>query len=78
VEAVDTARYLVNMSPSSTLVETTPNEVWSNKKPSVSHLKVSGCDAFVHVPKEMRNKIDKKEFKCIFIKYKDGMKGYKL
>jgi transposase InsO family protein len=32
-EAVDTARYLVNTSPSSILVDTTPHEVWSGKKP---------------------------------------------
>jgi hypothetical protein len=78
VEAVDTARYLVNMSPSSVLVDMTPHEVWSGKKPSVSHLKVFGCDAFVHVPKEKRSKLDKKAVKCIFIGYKEGMKGYKL
>jgi hypothetical protein len=77
-EAVDTARYLVNMSPSSVLVDTTPHEVWSGKKPSVAHLKVFGCDAFVHVPKEKRSKLDKKAVKCIFIGYKEGMKGYKL
>jgi hypothetical protein len=45
---------------------------------SLSHLKVFGCDAFVHVPKEKRSKMDKKEVKCIFIGYKEGMKGYKL
>jgi hypothetical protein len=78
VEAVDTARYMVNMSPSSTLVDKTPNELWSGKKPSVENLKVFGCDAFVHVPKEKRSKLDKKEVKCIFIGYKEGMKGYKL
>jgi hypothetical protein len=32
----------------------------------------------VHVPKEKRSRLDKKEVKCIFIGYKDGMKGYKL
>jgi hypothetical protein len=78
VEAVNTTRYLVNMSPSSVLVDTTPNEVWFGKKPSVSHLKVFGCDAFVHVPKEKRSKLDKKAVKCIFIGYKEGMKGYQL
>jgi O-phosphoseryl-tRNA(Cys) synthetase len=77
-EAVDTAKYLVNMSPSSVLVDTTPHEVRSGKKHSVSHLKVFGYDAFVHVPKEKRSKLDKKEVKCIFIGYKEGMKGYNL
>jgi hypothetical protein len=66
------------MSPSSTLVNTTPNEVWSGKNSSVAHLKVFGCDAFAHVPKEKRIKLDKKAVKCIFIGYKEGMKGYKL
>jgi hypothetical protein len=69
---------MVNMSPSSTLVDTTPNEVWFCKKPSVAHLKVFGCDAFLHVAKEKRSKLDKKEVKCIFIGYKEGMKGYNL
>ena len=66
------------MSPSSTLVDMTPHEVWSGKKPSLSHLKVFGFDEFMHVPKEKRSKLDKKVVKCIFIGYKEGMKGYKL
>jgi hypothetical protein len=37
-----------------------------------------GCDAYVHVPKENRSKPDSKAEKCIFIGYKDGVKGYKL
>jgi hypothetical protein len=60
------------------LVDMTPHEVWSGKNPSVSHLKVFGCDAFVHIPKEKRRKLDKKIVNCIFIGYKEGMKGYKL
>jgi hypothetical protein len=66
------------MSPSSTLVDMTPNEVCSVKNPLVAHLKVFGCDAFVHVLKEKRSKLDNKAVKCIFIGYKEGMKGYKL
>jgi hypothetical protein len=76
--AVNTAKYLLNMSPSSALVDMTPHEVCSGKKPSVSHLKVFFCDAFVHVPKEKRRKLDKKVVKCIFIGYKEEMKGWKL
>jgi hypothetical protein len=69
-EAVDIEKYLLNMSHSLALVDTTPNEVWSGKKPLFSHLKVFGCDEFVHVPKEKRSKMEKKAVKCIFIGYK--------
>ena len=51
---VDTACYLKNRSPTSTLVDKTPHEVWSSKKPSIAHLIVFGCDSFMHVPKEKR------------------------
>ena len=59
-EAVETTCYLVNRSPSSALEEKSPQEVWTGKKPSLSHLKVFGCDAYVHVPKEKRTKLDSK------------------
>ena len=57
---------------------TTPHEVWTGKKPSLEHLRVFGCDAYVHVSKENRSKLDNKSEKCIFVGYKDGIKGYKL
>ena len=75
---VETTCYLVNRSPSSSLEDKTPQELWIGKKPSLSHLKVFGCDAYVHVPKEKGTKLDSKSEKCIFIGYKDGLKGYKL
>ena len=75
---MDTACYLINRSPSSALEDKTPQEVWTSKKPSLSHLRVFGCDAYVHVLKEKRTKLDSKSEKCIFIRYKDGLKGYKL
>ena len=77
-EAVETACYLVNRSPSSALEDKTPHEVWTGKKPSLSDLRIFGCDAYVHVPKEKRTKLDNKSERCIFIGYKDGLKGYKL
>jgi hypothetical protein len=60
------------------LNDKTPHEVWYGNKPSLQHLRVFGCDAYVHVPKENRSKMDNKVEKCIFISYKDGVKGYKL
>ena len=62
-EALDTACYLVNGSPSSALEDKTPQVVWTGKKPSLSHLRVFGCDAYVHVPKEKRTKLDSKSEK---------------
>jgi hypothetical protein len=73
---VGTACYLVNKLPSSTLDDKNPQEVWTSKKPSLAHLKVFGCDAYVHVPKENMSKLDKKAKQCIFIGYKYGLKGY--
>ena len=73
-----TACYLVNRSPSSTLDDKTPQEVWTGKKPSLSHLRVFGCDAYVHVPKEKITKLDSKSERCILIGYHDGLKGYKI
>eukprot|EP00253_Pinus_taeda_P029257 PITA_29257 len=77
-KAMDIACYLVNRSPSSALEDKTPQEVWTGKKPSLSHLRLFGLDAYVHVPKEKRTKLESKFEKCIFIGYKDGFKGYKL
>ena len=77
-EAVGTACYLVNRSPSSALDEKTPKEVWTGKKPSLTHLKVFGCEAYVHVPKEKKSKLDKKTKRYVFIGNKYHLKGYRL
>jgi hypothetical protein len=77
-KAVGIACYLVNRSPSSVLDDKTPHKVWTSQTPSLEHLRVFGCDAFVHVPKENRSKLDNKVEKCIFMGYKDGVKGYKI
>jgi len=75
---VGTTCYLVNRAPSSTLDENTPHEVCTSKKPSLTDLMVFACDAYVHVPKENKSNLDKKDRKCIFIGYKYGLKGYNL
>ena len=77
-EAVGTTCYLVNQSPSPALDDKTPHEVGTENKPSLQHLRVFRCDAYVHVPKENRTKMDKKVKNCIFIGYKNGVKVQKL
>ncbi|MCO5578778.1 hypothetical protein L7F22_032624 [Adiantum nelumboides] len=55
----------------------TPKEKFTGKKPNVSHFKVFGCIAYVHVPDELRMKLDRKAKKCVFIGYLVEQKGYK-
>ena len=68
----------MNKSSTLSLVDKTPYKDWASKRPSLAHLRVFGHDAFVHIPKERRQKLDSKSEKCIFVGYKDGVKGYKL
>ena len=76
-ELFNKACYLVNKSPSTTPVDKTPYEEWDGKKPSLAHLRVFGCESFMQVPNEKISKLKNKSEKCIFIVYKDGVKGYK-
>jgi transposase InsO family protein len=59
-EAVATAIYIMNRTPTTTLHGMTPEEKFTGKKPDVSHLRVFGCIAYVHVPDEKRSKLDLK------------------
>ena len=47
VEAVFTVVYLLNGSPTQAVKGKTPEEVWSGRKPKISHLKVFGSVAYV-------------------------------
>ena len=78
VEAVRTACYLINRSPTTALDRGIPEEVWIGKNLNYYHLKILGCEAFVHIPKENRTKLDDKSMKCIFLGYADEDFGYRL
>ena len=56
----------------------TPKELWSSKKPNISHLRVFGCLAWVHILKKRRHKLEPKSQEMIFIRYKLGSKGYQF
>jgi transposase InsO family protein len=49
-----TAAYLHNRSPCRAISFLTPHEKFFGKKPSLSHIRIPGCKAYVHVPKEKR------------------------
>ncbi|GAB1600790.1 hypothetical protein Ahia01_000357100 [Argonauta hians] len=77
-EALSTASYIRNRSPTNAVEGMTPYEVLKGRKPNVKHLRIFGCDAFVHVPKDERFKMDSKAKKSIFLGYGVGIKGYRL
>jgi hypothetical protein len=76
-EVVATVVYIMNRTPTMAIHGMTLEEKFTGKKPDVSHLKVFGCIAYVHVPDEMRSKLDLKAEKCIFIVYSLKQNGYR-
>ena len=47
--------YLRNQGPTKAVQGMTPYEAWTGEKPKVDHLRIFGCQSFVHVPKRERN-----------------------
>ncbi|KAK1667045.1 hypothetical protein QYE76_055204 [Lolium multiflorum] len=71
--ALETAAFTLNRAPSKS-VEMTPYELWFNKKPKLSFLKVWGCEAYVK--KLQPDKLEPKAEKCVFIGYPKETIGY--
>ena len=55
--------------PSHVLEGDIPEEAWSGKPASYDHLHIFGCDAYVHVRPELRNNLDAKSMKGLFMGY---------
>jgi len=68
-EAITIAMYIMNRTPIEVVHGMTPEEKFTGKKLDVSHLRVFGCIAYVHVHDEKRSKLDPRVQKCIFIGY---------
>lgn len=77
-EAVSTAIYLCNRSPTKAVKGKTPYEAWNGRKPNLQHLRIFGTKAMVHVPKEQRKKWDPKCIKLTFLGYQKGVKGWRF
>ena len=44
--------YVWNQCPTSAVLNATPYELWYRVKPTIDHLRVWGCVAYVHVQKD--------------------------
>ena len=71
--ALETVAFLLNRIPSKS-VQKTPYEIWTRKPPSLSFLKIWGCEAYVK--RQISEKLAPKSDKCLFVGYPKETKGY--
>lgn len=77
-EAVAYATYIQNRIAHSRVPEKTPYELWTGRRPNVSHMRVFGSTVFAQVHKDNRKKFEPKSKEWIFVGFTEGIKGYKL
>ena len=80
-EAVKSAAYLINRTPSRVIDFQTPQQKLQSLL-SIPHLpnlkpRVFGCIVYVHIPKILRNKLDPCAKRCVFVGYSKFQKGYR-
>jgi hypothetical protein len=71
-EALATAVYLVNRSPSSAIELKTPMEKWTGEKPNYDNLRVFGSLAYAPIS---QGKLEPRAQKCIMLGYPEGVNG---
>ncbi len=76
-EASVTAVYLQNRMVTNSK-GVTPFERWKGWKPSVRHLRIFGCKAYALKPDREKSKFSGKADQCIFLRYEENVKGYRL
>ena len=78
IYAVKAKLHMYNVTPIKHTEYKTPKELWSGQKLNISHLRVFGCLAWVHILKKRRHKLQLKSRAMIFIGYEPGSKGYQF
>ena len=77
-EAISTAVYLKNISPTRCLDLKIPFEALYGFKSSIYHMREFFSRYVAHIPKENRKKLDAKAIKCIFVGYCSDLKAHKI
>jgi hypothetical protein len=76
-EAVKVVGDILNLRSTKRHPDKTPNELFSGKKPSVTHLRIFGSPVFAHIPKPSRTKLDPRSEKCILLSFDEAAKAYR-
>ncbi|GBL75923.1 Retrovirus-related Pol polyprotein from transposon TNT 1-94, partial [Araneus ventricosus] len=74
--AIQTAAFLHNIIPCTSINDCTPYELKYSTKPDLSIIRIFGCNAYVKVADTQRRKLDPKSKKMIFIGY--SSMGYRV
>ncbi len=77
-DAIDVAVHCRNRLYTKAVLNMTPYEAFFGKKPTYGHLKVFGCEAWAHIPAELRTKFDIKSTRCLMLGYNAVRRCYKL
>jgi len=80
-ELAITAAYLRNRLPTRANYNRgniSPYEAWHGNQPSIDHLRVIWADAYAHITKSKRRKLDSRSKKLKLIGYQDDKKAYRL
>lgn len=77
-EAILTAAYLINRTPSKLHNGLSPYEILHHHKPDYSQMKVFGSACYVHKASRTKDKFDSRSLICVFLGYALGKKGWKV
>src|SRR6267142_4927793 len=77
-DALSYATHIHHITPTCALEGITPKEAWSSNKPDISHLRIFGAHAFVHVPDKLHSKLGSKSLICMFLRFAIQHKAYHL
>ena len=70
-------QYIYRISHS-TVGNKTPEEMFTEENPKVSHLKIFGCPVYIHIPKDKSLKLDLSGKKESFVGYSEKSKSYQI
>jgi hypothetical protein len=74
-EAIRTANYIANRGPHKALHQLTPFQLFTGTKPNISHFRIFGSTAYIHIQK--RNKLEPKSKALILVGYDEQTKAYR-
>jgi hypothetical protein len=77
-EAMNTAVHVINKTGPTKQGNKTPYELWYGKSAGIEYFRVFGTECFTHIPKEKRQKLDKKAIKGYLVGYLDDGQGFRV